>query len=48
LHCAPLAHEALGTIKTGTVRFSVGCFNTEEEIDFTIKALAQISANVSK
>jgi len=32
LHCAPLAHEFLGTLPLGTVRFSLGYFNTEEEI----------------
>ena len=25
LHCAPLAHESAGTLKTGTVRVSFGC-----------------------
>ena len=31
LHCAPLAHRALGTEKSGTVRISLGMTNTEEE-----------------
>lgn len=42
LHCAPLAHRTLGTVNTGIVRLSVGYFNTEEEIEFTIKALQHI------
>ena len=29
LHCAPLAHEALGTAPQGSVRFSFGPFNTD-------------------
>ena len=33
LHCAVLAHEALGTLKSGTLRFSAGFSNTKEEID---------------
>ena len=33
LHCAPLAHAALGTQSTGTVRVSFSFFNTREEID---------------
>ncbi len=33
LHCAPLAHKKLGTQKSGTVRFSLGIFNTENDID---------------
>ena len=45
LHCAPLAHETLGTLKIGVVRFSVGCFNTFEEIDRTIIALKEIYRN---
>lgn len=32
LHCAPLAHRSAGTLKTGTVRFSVCDMNTEAEI----------------
>lgn len=44
LHCAPLVHESLGTADRGTVRFSLGIFNTREEIDRTIEAIARISA----
>ncbi|ODM25533.1 cysteine desulfurase [Clostridium sp. Bc-iso-3] len=43
LHCAPLAHETIGTKASGTVRLSVGCFNTVKEIDVTIEALKRIS-----
>ena len=42
LHCAPLAHEALKTKKTGTVRFSFGYFNTIEEVDIALDALHKI------
>lgn len=38
-HCAPRMHEALGTVKQGTVRFSFSHFNTEEEIDAAIQAV---------
>ena len=43
LHCAPCAHRTLGTIDRGTLRISLGYFNTEAEIDDTIKALKQIA-----
>jgi len=43
LHCAPLAHKTLGTAGQGVVRFSVGCFNTIEDIDYTLEALRKIS-----
>ena len=46
LHCSPLAHDTLKTKDIGgIVRFSVGVFNTYEEIDKTIKALYEISNN---
>jgi len=43
LHCAPYTHRKLGTFPEGTVRFSLGYFNTREEIDFAINSLAQIA-----
>jgi cysteine desulfurase/selenocysteine lyase len=42
LHCAPLAHRAIGTFPNGTLRFSFGCFNTEKEVGALIAALAGI------
>lgn len=39
LHCAPLAHQSLHTFPEGTVRFSIGPFNTETEIDTAIEAI---------
>jgi len=42
LHCAPLVHETLGTYPQGGVRFSLGPFNTPEEIDRAIEAMAAI------
>ena len=45
LHCAPLVHEGLGTDKLyGTVRFSIGPFNTEEHIDRAVAAVREIAA----
>ena len=44
LHCAPLIHEHYGTAPRGTVRFSVGPFNTEAHISTAIKAVEEIAA----
>jgi selenocysteine lyase/cysteine desulfurase len=44
LHCAPLVHEQLGLIDIhGGVRFGIGPFNTEEDIQTAIKAVADIA-----
>ncbi len=43
LHCAPLAHETVGTLETGTLRASVSAFNTEREIDQFLRALGEIA-----
>ena len=42
LHCAPLAHKALGTIETGAVRVSLGVYNTKSEINCLCDALEEI------
>jgi cysteine desulfurase family protein len=45
LQCAPLVHVQLGTDKIhGTIRFSVGPFNTDEHIDKAIEAVREISS----
>lgn len=45
-HCAPLMHEALGTVNQGIVRFGFCSFNTEDEVDVAIKAIKQIASQV--
>ena len=42
LHCAPLAHEALGTLDGGLVRVSLSHFNSEREIESLLSALKTI------
>lgn len=42
LHCAPSAHRSLRTFPQGTVRFSFGYFNREEEIEYTLAALKKL------
>ena len=39
LHCAPLAHRALGTPAGGAVRISFGPFNTVKELDRLLRVL---------
>jgi cysteine desulfurase/selenocysteine lyase len=43
LHCAPLVHETLSTYPQGAVRFSLGPFNTAEDIDRTLEAMSMIA-----
>ena len=42
-HCAPLMHEALGTVQQGAVRFSFSHYNTEEEINIAVAALRELA-----
>lgn len=42
-HCAPFAHRAIGTERSGCVRMSVSMFNTEEEMRETAAALKKIA-----
>ncbi len=43
IHCAPRMHQALGTSPRGTVRFSVGIFNTVEDIELALSVLREIA-----
>jgi len=46
LHCAPLAHEQLGTDKIrGAVRFGIGPFNTSADIADAVNAIKDIAVN---
>lgn len=42
LHCAPLMHEALGNLTSGTLRISLGIYNTREDVDVLLEALRNI------
>jgi cysteine desulfurase / selenocysteine lyase len=44
LHCAPYCHRRLGTFPSGTVRISVGPFNTDEDLAALLHALDQVAA----
>jgi len=42
LQCAPLAHKAAGTFPQGTLRFSLGAFNTLQEVERVIAAISEV------
>lgn len=42
IHCAIIAHEAIGTVLTGTVRLSLNYMNTEQEIDSVLEILKNV------
>lgn len=42
-HCAPLMHEALGTVEQGAVRFSFAHYNTMEEVKIAVSALQELA-----
>lgn len=44
LHCSPNAHKSLGTYPVGTLRFSFGYFNTEEDVAYALEALKTVLA----
>ncbi len=43
LHCAPLVHKALGTFPEGTIRLSLGAFNTRDEIETVVQAIRDLA-----
>jgi cysteine desulfurase/selenocysteine lyase len=42
LHCAPGAHQAIGTFPSGTVRLSPGYFNTTAEAESVVAAVREL------
>ncbi len=47
LHCAPRAHEALGTRGQGAVRFSLGFYTTADEVDAAVRAVAAVARELA-
>jgi len=46
IHCAPLVHQAIGTLQSGgTTRFSFGPFLTKQDVRFATDVLAEIAAS---
>jgi cysteine desulfurase family protein len=41
-HCTPLSHLCAGTMGTGAVRASLGCFTTADEVDALIQAVREL------
>lgn len=42
-HCAPLMHQALGTVEQGAVRFSFSHYNNSDEVKQTVDALRELA-----
>ena len=43
LHCAPLMHEAIGTMAEGTIRLSASGFNTDVEVQTAVASVARLA-----
>jgi cysteine desulfurase family protein len=43
LHCAPAAHRTMETFPTGTVRFSLGAFNTAADVQSAVEAVRRLA-----
>ena len=41
-HCSPFVHDFIGTKDGGTVRVSLGAFNTKEDIDYLVDSLKSL------
>jgi len=45
LHCAPMAHHAMGTLRQGTVRCSVSVFTKAAEVDALCEIIEETAKN---
>lgn len=43
LHCSPATHKSIGTFPEGTIRASIGIYNTKEHIERMIQAVGEIA-----
>ncbi len=43
LHCAPLAHQSIGTFPTGTVRVALSPYHTAEDLSYLHEAITRIT-----
>jgi selenocysteine lyase/cysteine desulfurase len=43
LHCAPSAHRTIGTFPDGCVRFGLGAFTEESDVDRALQSVAKIA-----
>ena len=46
IHCAILAHEALGTVSRGVVRVSLSPFNEKEDIEEFIRIIKKARESI--
>lgn len=44
IHCAPHAHKTVGTYPSGSVRLSLGYFNTGDDVEYTLDAFKKITS----
>jgi cysteine desulfurase family protein len=47
LHCAPGAHQAIGTYPIGSTRFSFGYFTSAQDVDAALSALTQLAPSLA-
>ncbi len=45
LHCAAAAHKTLGTYPHGSIRISLGYFNTAQDVESVLQALGKIASS---
>ncbi|NLE44055.1 MAG: aminotransferase class V-fold PLP-dependent enzyme [Chloroflexi bacterium] len=43
LHCSPAAHRTIGTFPDGAVRFGMGVFNTQDQVDIALMAVRTLA-----
>jgi len=47
LHCAPAAHQTLGTFPHGCVRFGLGVFNASDDIEQALSAVEKLAEEMT-